>query len=147
MLSIFSWRTNIISPRYFIISDSHLLIFFVHDFVTGSSDACDQIDLLLGMVVYDTMVNTTYMNKYPVVFQPFLPFMQFLYDAPTQTARSISVNSYSPAFAGMFSWAVGPTSDKRAKQMLDPTWRKNAYQYSYTNSFGYGRVITYRIYR
>ena len=99
------------------------------------------------MIVYDTSVNATYLSKYPPAFQPFLPFMQFFYDAPIQTAKSISVNSYSPAFAGVFSWTVGPTSDKRAKQMLDPTWRKHAYQYSYTDSFGYGTVITYRAYR
>ena len=139
-----------ISWVYYLMSDSHLLIFSLHlliIFAIGLSDACDQIDLLLGMVVFDTSVNATFLSKFPLVFQPFLPFMQLFYEEPIQTAKSISINSYSPAFAGIFSSTIGPTSNQRARQMLDSTWRKHAYQYTYTDSFGYGKVITYRIYR
>jgi hypothetical protein len=110
------------------------------------SDACDQIDLLVGLVVYDLSANASVASKHPAVFQPFLPFMEFFYVAPVQTAKSISKNSYNPAFAGVYSWAADQSTDPKAKQMLDPVWRSAVYEYTNVPSFQYGKVITFHVY-
>ena len=98
----------------------------------GNSTACDDFNLLLGLIVFDHKSQPSLIAGYPEAFQPIIPFLEVFYVPPLFPAKSANRQSFYPAFAAMF----GQNSTK----MQSASWRSEAYSYTST-TFGTGSII------
>jgi hypothetical protein len=98
----------------------------------GDLDACDDFNLLLGLIVFDHESKPSLIAGYPKAFQPIIPFLEVFYIPPLFPAKLANRLSFYPAFAAMF----GQNNTK----MQNATWRSDAYSYTSTN-FGTGSII------
>ena len=98
----------------------------------GDLDACDDFNLLLGLIVFDHESQPSLIAGYPKAFQPIIPFLEVFYIPPLFPAKLANRLSFYPAFAAMF----GQNNTK----MQSATWRSDAYSYTSTN-FGTGSII------
>ena len=98
----------------------------------GKSTACDDFNLLLGLIVFDHKSRPALIAGYPEAFQPIIPFLEVYYVPPLFPAKLANRLSFYPAFAAMFG--------QNSAKMQSASWRSNAYSYTNT-SFGTGSII------
>jgi PB1 domain len=103
---------------------------------SGHSLTCDQLDLMIGLITWDISKNQTAYKQYPTAFQPFIPIMEFFYGgASPKVAQDANDQAYFPGWAAIKGQGVSTYSAS--------VWRKNAYQYFQTPSFGYGSLLVF----
>ena len=66
----------------------------------GQLDACNQINLLAGVIVFDVTKNSTATKGFSARAIPFLPAMNFFYVPPLLTAAMANEFAFFPAWAG-----------------------------------------------
>ena len=71
----------------------------------GQLDACNQMNLLAGAIVYDVTTNKAATEGFPAKAIPFLPAMEFFYVPPLQSAAMANEFAFFPAWAGKFEWS------------------------------------------
>ena len=102
----------------------------------GNTAACNQFNFLSGVIVHDYTNNASATREYQANIRPFLPALEFFYVPPVYSASIANQLAYYPAWAAMLG--------QGNQQYSDPLWRENAYQFSYTTSFGYGSLIVFQ---
>ena len=102
----------------------------------GRSPACNQFNLLSGVIMHDYSKNYSGTASFQDHIKPFLPALEVFYVPPVQSASTANQLAYYPAWAAMFG--------QGSPQFDDPLWRQNAYQFSYTDTFGYASLIVFQ---
>lgn len=55
---------------------------------------CNHIDLLVGLIVYDSTKNSSYTNLYSEEFRPFLPIIEYYYVPPVVNGADTNAKVY-----------------------------------------------------
>lgn len=102
----------------------------------GLSDACNRFDFLIGVMVWDIeKLRAPITIKYPALFLPLLPIMEVFYFPPPIYSKEANDYIFPPA------WVALKGQDQ--PNFLDPTWRSQAYNFSYTPTYGMASLITF----
>lgn len=106
----------------------------------GHSATCDEYNLISGALVYDYSKNASYTSHFPAAMVPFLPALEFFYIPPVQNGSTANYNAFSAAWAA----TIGYNNSKY--NYKNPTWRKSAYEFGITASFGYPAIVAFHSY-
>jgi len=107
---------------------------------------CNKFDFLSGIIVYDIGKNTTATRGYSDDFKPFVPLLEVFYVQPSVSAKECNDKVFYPAFAALAVQANTTTGYQSSYGSVyrSHSWRDSYYNFTATNSFGYGSIVLWR---